>query len=70
MCLVKITPMKPLALEPFADCPPLGRFVIQDGHLTVAVGVVKSVEPAAAATPGIKATPKHLKAKKDKKSKR
>ncbi|KAH3759243.1 translation elongation factor 1a [Pelomyxa schiedti] len=29
-CLVQIQPTLPVYLEPFKDCPPLGRFVMQD----------------------------------------
>ena len=42
--IVEFVPEKPIYLEPFAKFPALGRLVIQDCHLTVAVGVVKQVE--------------------------
>ena len=42
--LVEVTPMKPIALETFAEYPPLGRFVIRDMRQTVAVGVIKEVQ--------------------------
>lgn len=35
---------KPEVLEPFSAMPPLGRFVIRDLQVTVAVGVIKEVE--------------------------
>ena len=41
--LVEVTPMKPIALETFAEYPPLGRFAIRDMRQTVAVGVIKEV---------------------------
>src|ERR1700736_6251026 len=41
-------PSKPMCVEAFTDYPPLGRFAVRDMRQTVAVGVVKSVEKAAA----------------------
>ncbi|KAH3759204.1 hypothetical protein Pelo_8932 [Pelomyxa schiedti] len=62
-CLVQIQPTLPVYLEPFKDCPPLGRFVMQDGHLTIGVGIVKSVEPPAVTAPAVRTstTTRHLK---------
>lgn len=42
--IVKMIPMKPMCVEPFADYPPLGRFAVRDMRQTVAVGVIKEVE--------------------------
>ncbi len=41
--LVKIRPLRPLAIEAYSDIPQLGRFAIRDMGSTVAVGVVKQV---------------------------
>lgn len=41
--IAKCTPIKPLCVESFSEYPPLGRFVIRDMGMTVAVGVIKSV---------------------------
>jgi elongation factor 1-alpha len=38
---------KPVCLEPFRDCAPLGRFIIRDMDLTVGVGIVTSIEEVA-----------------------
>merc|ERR1712134_159382 len=46
--IVKMIPSKPMCVEAFTDYPPLGRFAVRDMHQTVAVGVIKSVEKAAA----------------------
>jgi len=46
--IVKFEPSKPMCVEPFSEFPPLGRFAVRDMRQTVAVGVVKSVEVAAA----------------------
>lgn len=43
-CMVTLAPTKPIVVEEFASCPPLGRFAIRDMRQTVAVGVVKSVQ--------------------------
>jgi elongation factor 1-alpha len=40
--IVTMEPTKPLCVEPFADFPALGRFVIRDMKQTVAVGIIKS----------------------------
>jgi elongation factor 1-alpha len=42
--IVKITPVKPVCVEPFKEFPQLGRFAIRDMGQTVAAGVVLSVE--------------------------
>lgn len=44
--IVKITPTKPLVVEPAKEFPPLGRFAIRDMGQTVAAGVVVSVDKA------------------------
>ncbi|PTN52989.1 hypothetical protein C9J98_17965, partial [Stenotrophomonas panacihumi] len=46
--IVKLVPSKPMCVEAFTDYPPLGRFAVRDMRQTVAVGVIKSVEKAAA----------------------
>merc|ERR1711977_130435 len=46
--MVKLLPSKPMCVETFMDYPPLGRFAVRDMRQTVAVGVIKSVEKAAA----------------------
>jgi len=48
--IVKMIPSKPMCVEAFTDYPPLGRFAVRDMRQTVAVGVIKSVEKAAAAS--------------------
>ena len=45
-CRLELTPLKPLCVEVFEECPPLGRFAIRDSRQTVGVGVVKSVVKA------------------------
>merc|ERR1711965_1264001 len=42
--IVKLTPSKPMVVEPFSEFPPLGRFAVRDMKQTVAVGVIKEVE--------------------------
>jgi len=42
--IVKMVPMRPLVVESFTTYPPLGRFAVRDMKLTVAVGVIKSVD--------------------------
>jgi elongation factor 1-alpha len=34
-----------MCVEAFSDFPPLGRFAVRDMRQTVAVGVIKSVQP-------------------------
>ncbi|KAJ5172196.1 translation elongation factor EF-1 alpha subunit [Penicillium capsulatum] len=46
--IVKMIPSKPMCVEAFTEYPPLGRFAVRDMRQTVAVGVIKSVEKAAA----------------------
>ena len=48
--IVKMVPSKPMCVETFSEYPPLGRFAVRDMRQTVAVGVIKSVEKAAAGT--------------------
>jgi len=42
--LVIIQPRSPVCLETFKDMPPLGRFLLRNGSLTIAVGIIKEVE--------------------------
>jgi len=48
--IVKMIPSKPMCVEAFTDYPPLGRFAVRDMRQTVAVGVIKAVEKAAASS--------------------
>lgn len=41
--LVRMVPLRPMCVESFYQCPPLGRFAVRDMKLTVAVGVIKEV---------------------------
>ncbi|XP_059205176.1 elongation factor 1-alpha-like [Centropristis striata] len=41
--IIKLIPNKPMVVEAFSECPPLGRFAVRDMRQTVAVGVIKSV---------------------------
>jgi len=41
--LVKIKPLRPLAIESYSEIPQLGRFAIRDMGSTIAVGVVQQV---------------------------
>jgi elongation factor 1-alpha len=41
--VVKIKPLRPLAVEAYSDIPQLGRFAIRDMGSTIAVGVVKQI---------------------------
>jgi len=56
--LVELEPLKPIIVEPYMQVAPLGRIIIRDMNLTVAVGVVKSTEFLSA-----KALPKQVKSK-------
>jgi len=42
--MVKLIPSKRMCVESFTEYPPLGRFAVRDMRVTVAVGVIKSVE--------------------------
>jgi len=42
-CLIKMIPTEPMVVEPFSLYSPLSRFVVQDLHQIVAVGVVINV---------------------------
>jgi len=42
--IVKLIPTKPMCVEPFSEYPALGRFAIRDMKMTIAVGIIKSVE--------------------------
>lgn len=42
--IVKMIPSKPMCVESYQEYPPLGRFAVRDMRVTVAVGVIKSVE--------------------------
>lgn len=46
--IVVMIPSKPMCVEAFTNYPPLGRFAVRDMRQTVAVGVIKEVEKAAA----------------------
>lgn len=41
--LVKLQPLKPIVIEPYAEIPQLGRFAIRDMGTTIAAGVVKEI---------------------------
>merc|ERR1712185_852612 len=43
--IVRLTPSKPMCVEPFTDFTPLGRFAVRDMRQTVAVGVIKATTP-------------------------
>lgn len=43
--IVKIKPLKPIALETFQNCAPLGRFAVRDMGQTVAAGVILQITP-------------------------
>ncbi|KNC98079.1 translation elongation factor EF-1, subunit alpha [Spizellomyces punctatus DAOM BR117] len=47
--IVKLKPTKPLVVEAYADYPALGRFAMRDMRVTIAVGIVKSVEKVSGA---------------------
>ncbi|BFZ55722.1 translation elongation factor EF-1 alpha [Savitreella phatthalungensis] len=49
-CIAKLSPTKPMCVESYSTFPPLGRFAVRDMRQTVAVGVIKSVTPAAASS--------------------
>ena len=42
--MIKLVPLKPMAVEVFSEYPPLGRFAVRDMKQTVAVGVIKGVD--------------------------
>ncbi|MBR9689594.1 MAG: translation elongation factor EF-1 subunit alpha [Candidatus Altiarchaeota archaeon] len=42
--VVEVVPTKPMVIENYKEIPPLGRFAIRDMGITVAVGMVISVE--------------------------
>jgi len=46
--IVKMIPSKPMCVEAFTSYPPLGRFAVRDMRVTVAVGVIKSVDKSQA----------------------
>jgi elongation factor 1-alpha len=56
--IVKLIPSKPMCVEAFTDYPPLGRFAVRDMRQTVAVGVIKSVEKAAAGSGKVRKCPR------------
>jgi len=45
--LVRFAPIRPVALETYADIPQLGRFAIRDMGTTIAAGVVKEITQTA-----------------------
>lgn len=49
--IVQLSCVEPIAADVYATCPPLGRFAVRDGHKTVAVGIIKSIDVASAAPP-------------------
>ena len=42
--IIECVPTKPMVIETFKEIPPMGRFAIRDMGMTVAVGMVMSVE--------------------------
>lgn len=42
---VWLQPTKPMVVEPYSMFSPLGRFAVRDMKKTVAVGVIKAVQP-------------------------
>jgi elongation factor 1-alpha len=48
--VVKIRPVKPIVLEPYAEIPHLGRFAVRDMGMTIGVGVVKEITEKAEKT--------------------
>ncbi|ELV10609.1 Elongation factor 1-alpha 1 [Tupaia chinensis] len=45
---VDMVPGKPMCVESFSDCLPLGHLVVRDMRKTIAVGVIKAVDKKAA----------------------
>ena len=41
--IVKIKPVRPLAIETFKEFPEIGRFALRDMGTTIAAGVIKSI---------------------------
>ncbi|EAR99634.1 translation elongation factor Tu protein (macronuclear) [Tetrahymena thermophila SB210] len=41
--VVRVRPTKPLSVEKFSQCPPLGRFIVRDMNTIVAIGIIKEV---------------------------
>jgi len=41
--IVKIRPVRPLAIETFKEFPEIGRFALRDMGTTIAAGVIKSI---------------------------
>merc|ERR1712037_640657 len=56
--IVLMTPSKPMCVETFSQCPPLGRFAVRDMRQTVAVGVIKATTPKEVAGKTTKAAQK------------
>lgn len=48
--IVDMVPQKPMCVETFSTYAPLGRFAVRDMRQTVAVGVIKEVTKAEAAS--------------------
>lgn len=44
VCLVRMRPIRPLCVEPYAECQAMGRFAARDLKTVVGVGVVLKVE--------------------------
>ena len=43
LAIVKIKPVRPLAIETFKEFPEIGRFALRDMGTTIAAGVVKAI---------------------------
>jgi translation elongation factor EF-1alpha len=41
--VVKLQPLKPVALEPYSEFPQLGRFAIRDMGMTIGAGIVREI---------------------------
>ncbi len=41
--IVKIRPVRPLAIETFKEFPEIGRFALRDMGTTIAAGIVKTI---------------------------
>ena len=41
--LIKLAPLRPVSVEPFADIPQLGRFAVRDMGTTIAAGVIREI---------------------------
>lgn len=41
--IIRVKPKKPICVESFKDFPPFGRFAIRDLNMTIAVGIIQSI---------------------------